>query len=419
MEFGAAWGFWVAAGGMTLAVAGMMALAIAGRRGDIEENAAAYDLRVYRDQLREIDKDLARGVIGADEAERLRAEVSRRVLEADRALQAAAAGTADAGPARLWVAGAVALAVAAGTFLVYRELGAPGYPDLPLQARIDASDTLRANRPGQSAAEAQAPARPQPEVSPEFAALMDQLRTTLQNRPGDLQGFQLLARNEANLGNLSAAWAAQERVVALQGDAAPAQEHAVLAELMILAAGGYVSPEAEAALRRALERDRDNGLARYYWGLMLLQIGRADQAFPVWRGLLESSAPTDPWVPFLRQRIIDVSIVAGVEYELPPEAPGAAAPLAGPDAAAMEAAADMAPEERMQMIRGMVDGLGERLASEGGTAEEWARLITALGVLGDTDRARLIWQEAQNNFVGRTADLEIIRAAAVSAGVAE
>jgi cytochrome c-type biogenesis protein CcmH len=79
----------------------------------------------------------------------------------------------------------------------------------------------------------------------------------------------------------------------------------------------------------------------------------------------------------------------------------------------------MPPEERMQMIRGMVDGLGERLASEGGTAEEWARLITALGVLGDTDRARLIWQEAQNNFVGRTADLEIIRAAAVSAGVAE
>lgn len=416
MEFGAAWGFWVAAGGMTLAVAGMMALAIAGQRGDIEENAAAYDLRVYRDQLREIDKDLARGVIGADEAERLRAEVSRRVLEADRALQAAAAGQSETGPARKVVALALALAVSAGAFLVYRDLGAPGYPDLPLKARIAASDELRANRPSQTEAEAQTPARPQPEISAEFAALMDQLRRTLQNRPGDLQGFQLLARNEANLGNLAAAWAAQERVVALQGDAAPAQDHAVLAELMILAAGGYVSPEAEAVLQNALARDRNNGLARYYWGLMLLQVGRADQAFPVWRGLLESSAPTDPWVPFLRQSIMDVSILAGVEYALPPEA---AAEAPGPDAAAMDAAAGLSPEERAAMIRGMVDGLGERLAREGGTAEEWARMIGALGVLGETDRARLIWQEAQRNFVGRDADLEVIRAAAVTAGVAE
>ena len=36
----------------------------------------------------------------------------------------------------------------------------------------------------------------------------------------------------------------------------------------------------------------------------------------------------------------------------------------------------------------MVEGLAERLASEGGSAEEWARLIFALAQLGDADRAR-------------------------------
>ena len=35
----------------------------------------------------------------------------------------------------------------------------------------------------------------------------------------------------------------------------------------------------------------------------------------------------------------------------------------------------------------MVNQLSERLASEGGSPEEWARLIAALGVLGEGQRA--------------------------------
>ena len=43
----------------------------------------------------------------------------------------------------------------------------------------------------------------------------------------------------------------------------------------------------------------------------------------------------------------------------------------------------------------MVEGLAARLAAEGGPAPDWARLITSLGVLGETDRAKAIWAEAQ------------------------
>ncbi len=56
-----------------------------------------------------------------------------------------------------------------------------------------------------------------------------------------------------------------------------------------MAAGGYVSPEAEAALSEVLRREPSNGRARYYTGLLYAQTGRPDLAFRVWRPLLEDS----------------------------------------------------------------------------------------------------------------------------------
>ena len=72
----------------------------------------------------------------------------------------------------------------------------------------------------------------------------------------------------------------------------------------------------------------------------------------------------------------------------------------------------MTPQARDAMVRDMVEGLAARLASEGGSAAEWARLVTALTTLGQTERARSIRDEAQKVFAGREADLALIRAAA-------
>jgi cytochrome c-type biogenesis protein CcmH len=66
----------------------------------------------------------------------------------------------------------------------------------------------------------------------------------------------------------------------------------------------------------------------------------------------------------------------------------------------MAAAAELDPAAREEMIRGMVEGLASRLASEGGPASDWARLITSLGVLGDTERAGAILAEARAVFEG-------------------
>ncbi|HRK43166.1 MAG TPA: c-type cytochrome biogenesis protein CcmI [Gemmobacter sp.] len=402
--------FWLTAG--ALALASVAAMVLGAIRGPRALEAVGADIQVYRDQLAEVERDAARGMILPEEATRLRTEVSRRLLEADRAAQAAQA--MGRGPGWAAVGAIVTLAVAGSIWLYQDRLGAPGYPDMPLAARLAQAEATRANRPGQALAEADmpAPATAAP-VDAEFAALMDKLRSTVAARPDDMRGLELLAQNEARLGNFAAAHAAQTKLIATKGEAATAEDHAALAEMLILAAGGYISPEAEAALQAALTRDSQNGSARFYSGLMLIQTGRPDLAFPIWRELLEHSPPDAPWVAPIRRDIAELAQVAGVRYD-PPQAA-----MPGPDAAAVEAASGMEDGDRQAMIESMVEQLNDRLAREGGSAAEWARLITSLGVLGQTDRARAIYHEAQTRFDGRAEDLAELAAAAQQAGVAE
>jgi len=402
--------FWTLTIALALAVALYLARAYTRGRGT-DAPAAAYDLRVFRDQLAEIDRDLARGVLAAEDAERAKAEISRRILEADRQMGAAPVRASGPGPYVVAVFGALVLA---GSFFLYQSLGAPGYGDLPLARRVAMSEEIYAARQPQAEAEETAALTmtPAPPADPRMAELMEKLRTAVASRPNDTEGLQLLARNEAAIGNFRAAWEAQRRLIALKGDAATGEDHAALAELMILAAGGVVSPEAEAVLARALELDPANGSARYFLGLMLAQAGRPDRTFNVWRGLLEEGPEDAPWMPPIRAAIGELAWLAGEEGYVPPSAE-----TRGPSESDMQAAAEMSPEDREAMIRGMVEGLNARLAGEGGTSDDWARLIGALGVLGETERASAIWNEAQDIFAASPDDLEKVAAAARAAGV--
>jgi cytochrome c-type biogenesis protein CcmH len=414
-------GFWLAAGGMALAVAGLLLAALG--RAQAAPAAAASDLKVYRDQLAEVERDLGRGVLAPEEAERLRTEVSRRLLEADRTLAAgSAAGPAAAAPARgrqRALAAGLILAVLGGSVWAYLRLGAPGYPDLPLATRLALSEERMASRPSQAEALAelaqrgpQAPAAAPSGMAadPEFLELMERLRAALKERPDDVAGLALLVRNEAGLGNLAAAEAAQRALIAAKGAGASADDHAALAELMILQAEGYVSPEAEEALVAALAADPGHPLARYFSGLMFAQAGRADRTFQIWQALLQEGPQDAPWIGPILAQMEEVAARAGVRYT-PPDV------LGGPDAAALAAAGAMTEEERQEMIRGMVSQLSDRLASEGGPVEDWARLITSLGVLGETDRAQAILDEALQRFDGLEAEQMFLREAAIGAGL--
>ena len=207
-------GFWIVAGFMSLLVALLILLAfLRPRTGGAP--AAAYDLQVYRDQLKEVDRDLERGILTEAEAARARTEVSRRILEADRALQRVQTARTGRGALERWIVAGGLVAVVAGAVGVYFQIGAPGYPDLPMATRISIIDEARATRPGQAEAEAEVTMRQGVPEQPEREELVAQLRTIMEQRPDDPQGMALLASNEAALGNFRAARIAQARLIEL------------------------------------------------------------------------------------------------------------------------------------------------------------------------------------------------------------
>ncbi|MFT4961384.1 MAG: cytochrome c-type biogenesis protein CcmH [Paracoccaceae bacterium] len=405
--------FWIVVTMLVLTVSAMLALVLLrGRVGS--EPAASYDLRVYRDQLREVDRDVARGIVAAGEADRVRTEISRRILAADAQVQAEVSGGGQSRPISLAVAGLLVTALVTGSLALYLMLGVPGYGDLSLSHRKEMAEQAREGRPSQQVAEETLPPQPPLQtLEAEYLDLIEQLRQTVAKRPEDLQGQVLLAQYEARVGDYQAAYHAQQQVLRLKSDAATADDHFNLADMMILAAGGYVSPEAEEAINKTFQLDPRHGAARYYWGLMMSQTGRPDVTFRIWEQLLRDGPAEAPWIAPIRAQIDDMAYLAGVEFDLPAEAK----PLRGPSAGDVAAAGEMNETDRMEMIQGMVAQLSDRLATEGGSPAEWARLIVALGVLDRTDQAQAIYDNALEVFAGNAAGLDAVAAAARQVGI--
>ncbi len=401
MQAMSVWLFWAVAAALAALVASVLIAAM--RRSSDKDTGSDADLGVYRDQLAEVERDLQRGTIGPDEAARLRAEIGKRVLDADRARHAAETRPAAAVSKSVLVALILAITLP-GALAAYWVLGAPGYPDMALEARLADLDARIAGRRSQEA-ELQGIGRVRD------AALDDRLAAELAGI-SDPETLRRRFRTAFEAGQRQEAVRVQERLLAVLGDAATSADHANLALALVAEADGYVSPEAEAALRRSLQADMSNELARYLVGEMFVQGGRFDRAFQFWRPLAEGGNPAAPWTASIRERIGTVAELAGLRY-----APPAAASAPGPSSADMAAAGEMSPEDRQAMIEGMVARLSDRLATEGGSVEDWNRLIRSLTVLERLPEAQKIYDEAKAKFQGRPAELSFLRQAAVESGL--
>ena len=394
--------FWIVCAAMTLGVTALIVVPLLRPQQTPNENP---DIAIYRAQLGEIDRDLERELLAPDEAERARAEVARRLLAADKEARPANGGFT---PTR-GLSFTLVVLVASLSFGIYWSLGAPGYGDLPLKARIAASDEMRANRPSQDALEAAAPAPPPVDLPQDYVAAINQLRIIAPTRPDDLEAWERLAFHEVELRNYAGAADAQAQAIVIKGDDALLSDYQRLLDLMVVAAGGLVSPEAEVLIRDILDRENRNIAARYYLGALYNQTDRPDLALRFWRDIIETGNPTDFHVASARQQVSDAAFRAGIDYALPE--------ARGPSFEQMDAASEMSPEDQREMIGGMVAGLADRLANEGGSAQDWARLIRAYGVLGEEQAARTVWQEAQQVFVSSMRGMEILTTAARDAGV--
>jgi len=377
--------FLVAAGILSIASLALLLWPLLRRRGPVAEPRAAYDLRLYRDQLAEVDRDRVRGLLGAEEAEATRIEIKRRMLAAAGA-GVVVAKPADAPPPprprRVWV-GVLAVLLPGAAALLYLELGAPGVPDRPLAERRAAA--MSAGRQ---------PAAGEP-VSLEDAAA--QLAKRLESRPDDATGWLLLGRAYLTLNRPAEALPALARA----RDLAPDQPEVVaaFADAAIAVADGRIDDASRAALASLLALEPDSPKARFLLALDRAQQGDLPGAVQGWTDLLALSAADAPWVATVREHIQRAAKEAGLDpatVQPSPEARALAARIAaaqppeaaaGPGPADVAAAAQMPPEERAQMVRGMVDRLAARLREHPDDLEGWRRLARAYDVLNEPAKA--------------------------------
>ena len=323
-----------------------------------------FDRAVYRDQLRELERDQARGLIDAAEAATARLEIERRLL-------ASAARSEPPAPARrgsIAVAAVLALLLPAAAVLAYLWLGSPGVPDQPYAERGPERVLAAANGHG--------------DLEKTAATLAEKLKAD----PGNADQWLLLARTEAALGHWQKGAEAYRAAMRLTHDRPDVA--AAYGEMLVMAADGIVTPRAHDILAAALERDPGNTAARYYLALAAAQAGDVKAAIAAWQKLAAEQPADSPLRRELKTRIAEAAQSVGMP------APELAPPAKGPSAAEVEAARKMTPEARQQMIRGMVEKLAGELAAKPDDLEGWLRLGRAYVVLGERDKAAQAYDHA-------------------------
>jgi cytochrome c-type biogenesis protein CcmH len=363
--------------GLAVALLGLASLALAmllaplcvRRRSPASRDA--YNLVVYRDQLAEIERDLARGVLAAEHAEAARAEIARRIL----ALKSAdgETGAGPAGPVAPRAAAIVAiLLVPLAAGIVYWQLGSPSLPDQPFAERAAAGTPSAAASP----------------AAIDMKEALARLRGHLKEHPEDLTGWLLLARSELSLGRYQEASEAYRHAADLSGQRADIAGD--WGEAQVLAAGGTVTPAAKEAFAASLRDPETAPRSRYYLALAQMQEGEVQSALAAWIDLAAEAPADADWLPLVRQRILEAASALGIDPATlkgatggPADAPGDAA-----IAAAAKAAASASPEERQAMILAMVGKLASRLESQPDDVEGWARLGRSYMVLNQPDKAK-------------------------------
>lgn len=329
------------------------------------------DVVVYKDQLHEIDRDRAAGLIGEAEAEAARLEVSRRLLAAADAPPATPSQvTTPSSLRRRRVAAVAALIILPfGAPGLYVALGSPNIAGEPAFARVKT-----------------------PQSQESIASLVGQVEAHLAQNPNDGAGWEVIAPVYMRLGRFDDAVLARKKSLALNGDTATRE--ADLGEAETAAANGVVTADAKTWFARAAAHDPHQAKARYFLGLAAEQDGKRDEAATIWRALLAEAPAGAPWTGFVREALARAT-------GAPPEA-------GGPTGGDIEAAAAMTEDQRSEMVRGMVNRLASRLHDNGADVEGWLRLVRAYVVLGDRDKARSAAADAKRALADRPEELQRI-----------
>jgi cytochrome c-type biogenesis protein CcmH len=349
--------FWVFAA----ALCGLTVAALLSVRNPNADSRSDGALAIYKDQLSELDREVVSGAVAVAEADGQRIEISRRLLEAGRDTKVAV-GLSRTFP-RILV-----LLVPAVALVFYYYIGDYGRADVPRAERLAAAET-----------------------SNDWEAMLARVEQQLDKNPNDVEGWQLLIPNYLNMGRYADAAHAIDNVIRINGPTA--ELYSSLAEALVFENKGLMTAPAIAIVREALKLDPKHPKALYYRALELVQEGKVEDAKSAFTSLLAQAPPGAPWRK-------------NVEQEIAKLAPNATAPQISSDQ--INGAANMAPADRLAMIRGMVDGLDEKLKANPNDIEGWLRVIRARTVLNDVDKAVVALATARTTFATNADNKKLI-----------
>ncbi len=355
---------WLLGGGLTLLVLALLLSPLLKPRAPAARRLD-YDLEVYKDQLAELERDAARGLIRPAEASAARLEIQRRIL---------AAGSDTAAPApRLRPAQGLIFAIVLGLpFLGGALYLGLGRPDLPSQSAT----------------------RDAPPADPAVAQKLAALEAKARENPTSLDDRLALADFHFEKRRFHSA--AESYRIALALANGRADIAGLYGEALTRAAGGLVTETARRAFLQALKSEPKDPRANFFLGMADAQAGKARAALERWLRLEADSPAGASWLPSLREEMQRVAReaeldLAALRRELKL---ASSAPERGPNARDIEDAEKLSPEQRMEMIRGMIANLETKLKDNPKDLDGWKRLGRARMVLNEFAKAAEAYRHA-------------------------
>ncbi len=227
-------------------------------RDNEDVSRQGLNVTVYRDQLKELDADLANGLINQAEYEQAKQETEASLLQDVSAPDTSARNMASSSTAAIIVA--LALPLFAG--FLYFQLGKP--QSLNVGEEISAT-SLQFQTPGQ------------------LQEIVQDLQRALKSAPDDGETWTVLGRAHLMLGEFEQAVQAFKQ--AEQYTTPDAQFYADLSDATAMANNGNMQGEPVSLLRKAIELDPNNEKALWLFGTAAFEAGDLEAALVPWRRL--------------------------------------------------------------------------------------------------------------------------------------
>lgn len=224
------------------------------------------NITIYKNQLSELETDLAAGDIDKAHYDKSREEIERRLLE-DTAVVDQGAGSSGKG-INIATTVVVALAVPLVAVSVYLKVGNPAAMDPVAQAPQQAVDPH-----GQNGADMQA----------QIEGMVGKLAQRLQENPSDIEGWVMLGRSFSVLGRYDEAVAAYEKSIQVVGEDATLLTD--YADAIAMSSGESLEGKPMELLQKAINIDPQNQKALWLLGTAYFERGDFVSAINLWKRL--------------------------------------------------------------------------------------------------------------------------------------